>query len=67
MARPDPARQQCEQREPDLQELVAAHGGYDRITAEAWAAYDRELDEWRAHVAIGDLHPSAYRYRGLRR
>lgn len=66
MVRPDPARLQCEHPAPDLQELIANHGSYDRITPEAWAAYDRELDEWRAHVAFGD-HRSAYRYRGLRR
>jgi hypothetical protein len=31
---------------PDLQELVAAWGGYDKITPEAWAAYDRALADW---------------------
>jgi hypothetical protein len=30
---------------PDLQELVARFGGYDRITPEAWAEYDREVAE----------------------
>ena len=44
MVRPDPARLQCEHPAPDLQELIANHGSYDRITPEAWAAYDRELD-----------------------
>jgi hypothetical protein len=28
---------------PDLQELVAAHGGYDRITPAAWRAYDEAV------------------------
>jgi hypothetical protein len=27
-------------RPPDLQALVAEYGGYDKITPEAWAAYD---------------------------
>jgi hypothetical protein len=33
-------------RPPCLQQLVADHGGYDRITPEAWAKYDAELSEW---------------------
>ena len=33
---------------PSLQALVAAHGGYDRITAEAWAGYDAEMKMWQA-------------------
>jgi hypothetical protein len=32
---------------PDLQALVAAHGGYDKITPEAWAAYDAAMAEWQ--------------------
>jgi len=32
---------------PDLQELVAHFGGYDKITPEAWAAYDRATAEWQ--------------------
>jgi hypothetical protein len=31
----------------DLQALVAAHGGYDKITPEAWAAYDAAMAEWQ--------------------
>ena len=27
---------------PDLQALVAKHGGYDKITPEAWAEWDRQ-------------------------
>jgi hypothetical protein len=27
---------------PDLQELVRQCGGYDRITSEAWAKWDRD-------------------------
>ena len=51
-----------ERQPPDLQELVRAHGGYDRITAEAWAAYDRELAEWRLRTAAGDFSWPPYRY-----
>jgi hypothetical protein len=32
---------------PDLQELVARHAGYDKITPEAWAEYDRAMAEWQ--------------------
>ena len=28
---------------PDLQALVAKHGGYDKISAVAWAEYDRAM------------------------
>jgi hypothetical protein len=28
---------------PDLQELVARFGGYDNITAEAWAQFDADM------------------------
>jgi hypothetical protein len=33
---------------PDLQALVAAHGGYDKITPEAWAEYDAAMNAWQA-------------------
>lgn len=46
---------------PDLQELVLAHGGFDRITPEAWLAYDRALAEWRSRTAVGDFHRWPYR------
>ena len=43
---------------PDLQELIRKHGGYDKITPEAWAEYDRVLAEWqeakRSRHAGGD-------------
>jgi hypothetical protein len=32
---------------PDLQELIASHGGYDKITPEAWAEWDRLNAEWQ--------------------
>src|SRR5262245_6474885 len=33
---------------PDLQALVGEHGGYDQITAEAWAEYDAAIETWQA-------------------
>jgi hypothetical protein len=33
---------------PDLQELVAAHGGYSNIPATAWAQYDEAMKVWQA-------------------
>jgi hypothetical protein len=32
---------------PDLQELVAAVGGYDKIIPEMWAAFDRAMDAYQ--------------------
>jgi hypothetical protein len=32
---------------PDLQELVAAAGGYDKITPGMWAAFDRAMADWQ--------------------
>ena len=32
---------------PDLQELVARAGGYDRITVEQWAEFDRQMADWQ--------------------
>jgi len=32
---------------PDLQELIASHGGYDKITPEAWDEWDRLNVEWQ--------------------
>jgi hypothetical protein len=34
-------------RAPDLQALMTAHGGYNRITPEAWDKYDQELEAWK--------------------
>jgi len=33
---------------PDLQELVARFGTYNKITAEAWAGFDREMETYLA-------------------
>jgi transcription initiation factor IIF auxiliary subunit len=57
------ARLQREKRCPDLQDLVRVHGGYDKITPEAWAEYDRELALWRSRTAVGDFHRHPYRDR----
>jgi hypothetical protein len=32
---------------PDLQALVAKHGGYHKITSEAWAEWDRLNEDWK--------------------
>jgi hypothetical protein len=33
---------------PNLQDLVAKSGGYNRITPEAWAEWDQQNDECQA-------------------
>jgi hypothetical protein len=33
---------------PDLQALVAAAGGYEKISPETWAAFDHAMAGWRA-------------------
>jgi hypothetical protein len=33
---------------PNLQALVAAAGGYEKITAAMWTEFDHALAEWRA-------------------
>ena len=40
-------------RPPDLQKLVAAYGGYDKITPEAWARHDADMARWRASMRGG--------------
>jgi hypothetical protein len=32
---------------PDLQKLVAAAGGYDRITAQMWTEFDRATNAYQ--------------------
>jgi hypothetical protein len=34
---------------PNLQGFVAAYGGYDKITAEAWAEWDRANAQYQQH------------------
>jgi hypothetical protein len=41
-----PIDERARPRPPDLQELVARHGGYDKITKAAWAAYDKAMAEY---------------------
>jgi hypothetical protein len=36
---------------PSLQELVEAHGGYDKITTDAWERFDAEMKLWRQAYA----------------
>jgi hypothetical protein len=35
---------------PDLQALVEAWGGYDKVSSRAWAEYDAELAKWQSMV-----------------
>jgi hypothetical protein len=46
-------RQPMKRMPPDLQALVAAHGGYDKITREAWAEYDTQVAAWQAYIRRG--------------
>jgi hypothetical protein len=32
---------------PDLQKLVERHGGYDKITPEAWRRFDADMTGWQ--------------------
>ena len=41
---------------PSLEALVIAHDGYNKIPKEAWAKFDREVVEWRAHVHSGEKY-----------
>ena len=40
---------------PNLQELVAKHGGYDKITEPAWEQFEREKIVWRAKLRFGEF------------
>lgn len=33
---------------PDLHELIRAHGGYAKITSEAWAEFDAQVTRWKS-------------------
>lgn len=39
---------------PNLQALVARHGGYDRIPAEIWIKYDRAMANWKDRLRYGE-------------
>ena len=48
-----------EHGQPDLQALVARHGGYHKI--EAWAEYDRAIAEWQERRRDRSAAPSSDR------
>lgn len=35
---------------PSLQALVLAHGTYDKITADAWAKFDQDMEMWKVRI-----------------
>jgi hypothetical protein len=39
-----------------LQDLVLAHGGYDKVTPQAWAQFDAERAAWQASIRGGDKY-----------
>ena len=39
---------------PNLQDLVASSGGYDRITPEAWAKFQADTKKWMEDVRMGN-------------
>jgi hypothetical protein len=43
----------------DLHKLVERFGGYDRITAEAWAAFDAGIAAYHKRVRVIDTSPGA--------
>ena len=44
---------------PNLQDLVAKHGGYDKITEPAWEQFEREKIVWRAKLRFGEFYTEA--------
>jgi hypothetical protein len=42
---------------PSLQQLVLNHGTYDKITPEAWAAFDAAMAAWKAKIRFGEFPP----------
>jgi hypothetical protein len=45
--------------EPSLQDLVAKHGGYSKITPQAWAEHDAMMDDWRQRYRLRNNTPPA--------
>jgi hypothetical protein len=39
---------------PDLQALVEAHGGWDRIPQSAWNQFDYDMARWKTRLRLGD-------------
>lgn len=54
MEKPEP--EAVTPKHPNLQELVRQYGGYDKVTPEAWAQYDREFAEWQTWRREGLLY-----------
>jgi hypothetical protein len=50
----------AEMTPPSLQEMVRDHGGYNRITPEAWAAYDEAMLVWQERHASGAFWKPPY-------
>jgi hypothetical protein len=44
---------ELQRQPPKLLDLVRAHGGYDKITPEAWARWDEEIKLYKSRVATG--------------
>jgi hypothetical protein len=42
---------------PSLQQLVLDHGTYDKITPEAWAAFDAAMAAWKEKLRYGEFPP----------
>jgi hypothetical protein len=38
---------------PDLQQLIREYGGYDKITPEAWRAFDQAIVQWHIRRRLG--------------
>lgn len=54
------ARLKAEMTPPSVQNLIAVHGSWDRITDEAWAQYDSDLKQWQIAVASGQFSLPPY-------
>jgi hypothetical protein len=48
-------QQQQDRLGPVLENLISAHGGYSKITPEAWAAHDKEMTAWKTRMKFGDF------------
>lgn len=47
---------------PSLQKLVEQAGGYDKITAEAWAEYEADRDWWLRWMRNGGKYQKAFTF-----
>jgi hypothetical protein len=52
---------------PDLQQTIEAFGGYDKVTPDAWAAYDKAMAKWlelyRSRHVDEQISPERFRAR----